>query len=205
MYKLKYFIAQSWLLIVSSFFFGLLIALTNAAWSPRIERNKVEKLNRLMTSLLPAAQKFDEAADIEFQTPKGEKRVVKIYKAVSENAQSPGWAFICYGAGFADKIELVVAVDAAFVKLAGFFVLSSNETPGFGDRIKQSFYRDQFVNAPAGNLKLVKTGDPQKIDVQIVAITGATVSSDAVVNIINNSLIPIKNQMVEKELITDVK
>ena len=34
---LKYFIEQSWLLVVSAFIFGLLIAVTYASWQPRID------------------------------------------------------------------------------------------------------------------------------------------------------------------------
>ena len=48
MHKLKHFIEQSWLLIAASFFFGLLIAVTSAALSPRIEQNKINKRNRLV-------------------------------------------------------------------------------------------------------------------------------------------------------------
>ena len=48
-------------------------------------------------------------------------------------------------------------------------------------------------------LNLVKTGDPKKIDSDIVAITGATVSSNAVVDIINNILPQIKKAIEEKQ------
>ena len=64
MTKIKHFIRESWLLIVSAFCFGLLIAVANAAWSPRIERNKVEKLNRLMSGLLPEAARFKLEAHV---------------------------------------------------------------------------------------------------------------------------------------------
>ena len=53
MLKIKHFIEQSWLLIVASFFFGLLIAITNATWSPRIIQNEKDKLNNLMKRLIP--------------------------------------------------------------------------------------------------------------------------------------------------------
>ena len=64
MSKIKHFIEQSWLLIVASFCFGLLIAITNAAWSPRIEQNKVTKINDLMGGLLPAAKSFESSAEL---------------------------------------------------------------------------------------------------------------------------------------------
>ncbi len=206
MLKLKYFIQQSWLLIVCSFCFGLLIAATNAALLPKIEQNKIDKLNRLAGALLPQAQHFTVLdTEIEIKSLRGKKEKVKVYQAVTGTDECIGWNFNATGPGFADKIELVVAVDKGFEELAGFAVLVSNETPGFGDQIKYDYFRDQFKGAPAKQLQLVKTGEPQKIDSEIVAITGATVSSEAVVEIINNSVTQIKKQMQEKGLISNEK
>ena len=206
MLKLKFFIQESWLLIVSSFCFGLLIAVTDAALSQRIEQNKIDKLNNLTKSLLPQAGTFQPLdGEFEVAVEKGKKQTTKVYKALSETGECVGWSFNAAGTGFADKIELVVAVNEGFQKLAGFEVLSSNETPGFGDRIKSSYYRSQFIGAPADKLKLLKTGSPANIDSDIVAITGATVSSQAVVDIINNFMTQIRDQMQQKGLIGNVK
>jgi electron transport complex protein RnfG len=201
MSKVRYFIEQSWLLIVCAFLFGLLIAVANAAWSPRIEQNRVEKLNSLMGELLASAKQFEGAAELEIETDKGKSVTTRVYKALSEGGGCVGWAFIASGSGFADKIELVVGVDKGFGKLAGYAVLSSNETPGFGDKIKLSYYRSQFAGAPVTELGLVKTGDDKAIDSEIVAISGATVSSEAVVEIINNTVMQVKEQMGKEGLI----
>jgi len=197
--KIKYFIQQSWLLIVASFFFGLLIAVTNAALSPRIVQNKINKRNRLVGALLPEAKNFVLETEIEIDSIQGKKEKIEVYRAMSEADECVGWSFNATGSGFADKIELVVAVDKDFEKLAGFDVLASNETPQFGDQIKYDYYRDQFKGAPAEELKLISSGDPKKIDAEIVAISGATVSSESVVEIINNFLIQIKEQMPKKD------
>ncbi len=137
-------------------------------------------------------------------TAKGKKVKSNVYKGLAEG-QCLGWAFNCAGPGFADKIELIVAVDGDFENFAGYAVLASNETPGFGDRIKLAYYRQQFAGAPAVKLELAKTGDVEKIDSEIVAISGATVSSEAVIKIINNSVAQVKKQMREKGLIGDGK
>jgi len=203
MSKVKHFIQQSWLLIVAAFCFGLLIAVTNAAWAPRIEQNKIDKLNNLISSLLPEGESFEQITELQVTSPKGKLLTSNLYKATSEAGDCIGWAFNVSGPGFADKIELVVAVDKNFDKFAGYAVLTSNETPGFGDKIKLPYYRNQFVGAPAEKLEPLKTGDPQIIDAQVIAITGATVSSDAVVKILNNSVTQIKTQMQDKGLLSD--
>jgi electron transport complex protein RnfG len=202
MSKIKYFIQESWLLLVTSFLFGLLIAVADAAWSAKIEQNKAEKLRGLMASLISDANSFDIA--IEGAEIPSDKRSVKtdIYKALDKQGNCAGFAFIAAGAGFADKIELVVAVDAKCEKLLSFNVLSSNETPGFGSKMKDDSFRNQFKDAPAGELSLVKIGDAGKIDNEIVAISGATVTSTAVINIFNKSVISVKEQLQKKGLIT---
>jgi len=76
------YMEKSWLLIVSSFFFGLLLALTNSAWSGKIEQNKIDKLNGLMGTLITDANKF-ELVIKDAQVDLGKSKIVKsdVYKA----------------------------------------------------------------------------------------------------------------------------
>jgi len=204
--RIKHFMQQSWLLIVASFCFGLLIAVTNAALSPRIRQNEINKRNHIVTVLLPEAKDFILMEEqIEIQSLQGKMEKVEIYKAVSEANECVGWSFEAVGSGFADKIKLVIALDKNFEKIAGFDVLLSNETPGFGDQIKYDSFRDQFKGAPAGELKLVTIGERSKIDYEIVAISGATISSEAVVEIVSNSITRVKEQMWKKGIIGNDK
>ncbi len=199
MSKIKHFIEQSWLLIVASFFFGLLIAVTNAAWSGRILQNEIDKRNDLMRALIADVNSFDVAVEaVEIPAAKGKTVETDIYKALDSSGRTIGFAFIAVGSGFADKIKLVIAVDAKCEKSFGFKVLASNETPGFGDKIKKDYLGSQFKGAPAGELELVKTGDEKKIDSEIVAISGATVSSKAVVDIFNAYIEKIREHLQTK-------
>ena len=202
--KIKYFIQESWLLLVSSFFFGLLLALANTAWSGKIEQNKIDKLNGLMGSLITDADKFELVLkDVQIDLGKGKIAKSDIYQATASNGNTAGFCFRAEGTGFADKIELVIAVDAACNKIIGYSVLASNETPGFGDQITGDYFRKQFMGAPVGTLNLLKKGDNTKVDNDIIAISGATVSSTAVVNIFNNFLEQIKKQVSEKGLLNN--
>ena len=132
--KIKFFFQESWLLMVSSVVFGLLLAITDAAWKPRIEQNTIDRFNRLAGGLLTEAERFESVAAEPLAIEIGGKEIpVDVKRGLDGSGQTAGWAFVCEGSGFADKIRLVVAVDAAFDKMAGFGVLFSNETPGFGD------------------------------------------------------------------------
>jgi electron transport complex protein RnfG len=204
--RIKYFMRESWLLIVASFFFGLLIAVTSSGLSPRIRQNEINKRNRLVSALLPEAKDFIPLEEqIEIESHRGKKENIVVYKAVSDANECVGWSFEAVGSGFQDKIKLVIALDSKLDKMAGYDVLSSNETPGFGDRIKNDYYKDQFKGAPAGELKLVTVGEPQKIDSEIVAISGATISSEAVVDIVSNYVTQVKEQMLKKGIIGNGK
>lgn len=204
-HPILFFLKESWLLMVSAVLFGVLLASLNYIWEPKIKQNEIDKFNRLAGGLLTGAVTFEPALEnpIPIDLGKGKTYAVDMKKGLDADGKLVGWAFVCEGAGFADKIKLVVGVDAAFDTMAGFGVLSSNETPGFGDKItiKDGFYQSQYIGAPVGELTLSKTGDDKTIDNTIVAISGATVTSEAVVKIFNTFMVPLKAKMTDAGLL----
>ncbi len=123
MSKIKYFISESWLLIVSSFFFGLLIAGANAAWEGKIDYNlNVYKYNKVAKAVLPEAANFEPALeDVKVKSSTGKELKTSVKKAVDSNGNSIGWAFICQGKGFADNVQLLLTVDMDFRKNSGLW------------------------------------------------------------------------------------
>ncbi len=192
------FIRESWLLIVASLCFGVLLAGINYVLQPKIDSNSTTKQNEALKELLVNAQDFeiivkDEAIE-NIEAP------VTIYKGLN-GQQCEGWAFNATGPGYADRIDILIAVDAKFEKIIGYSVLFSNETVGFGDKIKNEYFRNQFAGAPVSELELLKMGDDKIIDHEIIAISGATVSSNAEVEIFNKYLPAIKEFLMQKGLI----
>ena len=90
-------------------------------------------------------------------------------------------------------------------KIAGFDVLVSTETVNYGDRMKEDEFRGQFVGAPAGQLTLSVTGDRETKDAEIISISGATISSEAVVEAMNDGATQIKAALQDKGLIGNGK
>lgn len=204
---IKNFIEKSWLLIIASLVFGVLLAVTNAQLTPRIKQNEIEKFNNKAGIMIEGAKSFDPVSKDEIRIPsaKGKEIKVDVKQAIDDNGNVIGFAFAAEGSGFADKIKLVITADAKFEKILGFGVLLSNETPGFGDKINKSehYFVKQFKGTPARKLTLSKIGDWKIIDddTDIIAITGATVTSDAVVSIFNNYIEQVKTKLQEKGLI----
>ena len=186
------FIKQSWLVLVAALVFGLLVAIVDGALREKIALNAWLKLEGEMKTLLGQDNTYEAVKD------EADGKTL-YYVGTDSEGNIVGYAFEAKGSGFADKIELVIAVDKNCEKFFGFKVLDSKETPGFGDKIKtEDFYRNQFIGAPCKEFTLSKMGDDKKIDSEIVAITGATVTSEAVVKILNNFISQVKARMKEK-------
>jgi Na+-translocating ferredoxin:NAD+ oxidoreductase subunit G len=92
-----------------------------------------------------------------------------------------GFALEARGPGYQDTIELVYGYDPHAERILGFAVLASRETPGLGDRIRAD---PGFHAAFWGLDARVEPAGPLVRRLEIDAITGATVSSRAVVRIV---------------------
>ncbi len=90
--------------------------------------------------------------------------------------------------GFQDVIRLIFGYDPGAERVLGMKVLESKETPGLGDKIeKDSSFVAEFRSALAP-LVGVKSGAGGGAAEEIDMITGATISSRAVIDIINHRL-----------------
>ena len=104
------------------------------------------------------------------------------------NGQTVGYAIIGAQPGFADVILLIFGYDPATKQLLGMKVLDNKETPGLGDKIvKDTAFVGAFRQA-ATPLRGVKFGAGKGGKEEIDMITGVTISSRTVINIINNKL-----------------
>ena len=178
------FLKQSWLVMLAALVFGLLVSGLYGQLEPKIKEQARLKLEREMKALMTEAIEFEAVPDAE--SP-------QYFIGKDAEGAIVGYAIQMEGGGFADKIRLLVAIDRPLEKLLGIGILKTNETPGFGDKIKGDEFKDQYKGSPALKLKVLKEGDRSNSDDQnIIAITGATISSDAVTKIVNNAVVELK-------------
>ncbi len=177
------FVKKSWLVVASSLVFGSLVAGVYGTLEDRIAKNAEEKLNREMQALLTTAKTFEYDAEKQ------------VYVGKDADGKTAGYALTAEGGGFADKIGLLIATDAAAEHVLGIVVLSSSETPGFGDQATKPEFKNQFIGAPTTKLAVAKDGDRGVVDDTIIAITGATITSEAVVKIVNDAVIALKEKL----------
>lgn len=89
--------------------------------------------------------------------------------------------------GFQELLTLMIGFDPESGSLLGFKVLDQKETPGLGDKIElDSAFRNQFARKtpPLTGVK----GRPGGTRSEVQTITGATISSRAVIRIINHAV-----------------
>jgi Na+-transporting NADH:ubiquinone oxidoreductase subunit C len=77
-------------------------------------------------------------------------------------------------------------VEKDLKTLTGIEFIKQNETPGLGGRITESWFKEQF-RGKRWPLTVVPEGDPAG-DQEFQAITGATNTTNAVRDILNNRL-----------------
>lgn len=99
--------------------------------------------------------------------------------------------------GYSGTIHLLLALDLTG-NLSGFRVVSHQETPGLGDKIeaKKSNWHTQFIGTSLASSNWALHQDGGQFD----SLTGATITSRAIVNLLHSSLIWLEQ---ERHLILD--
>ena len=195
-------------LIIVGVMSSLVLAASYTFTKPRIEQHKLEELQQSILVVLPDATTYEEVSSGELQ----------VYHGLTENNESAGYAVIAEGSGFQGKIKMIVGINAAKDTVLGMRVLEQVETPGLGAKIAEETEKEDFFEQFAGlkldmsslseksaategpgtaelisYVKNVTPTDPNEVQ----AITGATISSKAVVEILNQSLVKFYTNEIE--------
>jgi electron transport complex protein RnfG len=110
----------------------------------------------------------------------------RIYVGYDEVGRPVGVAVVGGEPGFQDIIDVIFGYDPSTGDVLGMKVLESKETPGLGDKIlKDSTFIREFIGV-ATPLLSVRKGRERNLAGEVVMITGATISSRTVIDIINH-------------------
>lgn len=117
----------------------------------------------------------------------GDHRAADLWRGRREDGTVVGWALVAAEPGFADEIRLIFGWDAKEKRILALKVLSQKETPGLGDEIQAPGFTKRFTGR-AAPVKAVKRGAGTGAPTEVDTITGATISSRAVIRIVNHAL-----------------
>jgi Na+-transporting NADH:ubiquinone oxidoreductase subunit C len=97
------------------------------------------------------------------------------------------WVVTQRGTGLWGEIRAHVGFTSDFKLFTGINFLKQNETPGLGARISEKWFLEQF-RGKKGPMTMVPENTKNESSTQFDAITGATVTSKAVLSIVNSAL-----------------
>jgi RnfABCDGE-type electron transport complex G subunit len=128
-----------------------------------------------------------------------------IYGGQDESGGTTGYAVQATGIGFQDKITLMFGIDDSLRKIIGLTIIDQKETPGLGAKITDwnAFLQFWVDRDATGQLTLRKPPASSLEDLsssEINTITGATISSQKVLGIVNLSLDKLKKFISEEKI-----
>ena len=168
------------LTIVGIFSAVSLVSMFNYA-QPLIEANRQRELQAAILKVLPDASSYKVIDEKE-----------GIYQGLDAGGNPLDYAFISEGSGYQGKIRMMVGINRELTALKGLEVLENIETPGLGAKIADTDFKAQFVGLTVSpQIEYVQNRKPDKPNA-IRAITGATISSRAVVKTLNKDIERIK-------------
>ena len=139
---------------------GASLTAVHSLAQPKINAVALSEEEASLKDVLPEADHFEAV--------KGESGVL-YYKAFDLNGQEMGVAFKAQGKGYSSTVVTMVGMTLQG-QIQAIKVLSQNETPGLGAKVAEPDFAVRFSQKSL-----------QDID-EVEAITGATISSRAVIN-----------------------
>lgn len=153
------------------------LAVTYSITAPRIAAQEKAAEQAALKEVIPDATSFEAAGPemlAEAQDAAGESTVSGVYAALDQSGTLVGWGFKVASRGYGGPISMVLGLDRNG-KVLGLTIVSMNETPGLGTRVKSDpTFLPQFLKLPEG----FTDADVKKLD----TISGATKSSRGVRN-----------------------
>ncbi len=173
---------------------GILLTGVNLATRERIEENKQQEIKDAITDVVPGTQSSPVIHDEENLT---------VYKGTNKKGETTGYAIYSSGTGFQDKITIMLGIDSSLSKINDLVILEQTETPGLGAKITDEklflrFWKNKDIRQPL-TLHEPAVNAPNKLGPsEVNTITGATISSEAVLNIANKSINQVRS-LLDKE------
>lgn len=165
---------------------GALLVFMYEYASPIIANNRKEETKQAIFKIFPGGKNYTE---------KTIPAVDAVFEVKDARGALLGYAFLAEGNGYQGVIKMMAGIEPDLKTLAGIEILESQETPGLGMEITQDRFRAQFRGLEIlPEITYVKN-EPAVKPGEIQAITGATVSSGAVVSVLNEKIALIRKEL----------
>ena len=157
----------------------LALSSTNLLTAGKIEALAIETQNKAMAKLIEA----DEYHELPATTSFGDIT----YNAAIRDGDTIGCIFVTEANGYGGVVSVMTAVDMEGKVIAVEILAAADETPGLGQNVTKEYFYTRF-NGMSGDIVVQKAGTAKKENNEIDAVTGATISSEAVKTAVNQAL-----------------
>lgn len=150
--------------------------------------------------VLPEAANFDDtgmeekiAASADELMNQGYGNVYIDSAAVALDASGANVGYVVSSTskdGYGGEVKISVGIDSEGT-VTGIAFLSLSETPGLGMNAQNDSFKGQFAGKNAEKLTVTKSGSAGEEEIQ--AMSGATVTSEAVTNAVNAAIYFVRN------------
>lgn len=119
-----------------------------------------------------------------------------VLAVTNKNGNLIGYVFSATSpSGYGGDIKVAVGVSNKTNKITGFTVLSHSETAGLGAKATEDEFKSQFIGKSANGINYTKNGALN--DTEIDALSGATITSNAVCEAVDSALAVYNYQLKE--------
>lgn len=159
------------------------LSLVNNWAAPKIAINQKAETERAIFLVHLDGKRYEQMKNTGFE----------VYRVFDKSDSVLGYSLVYAGNGFQGKIKMMIGLTDDLSKINSIEILEQSETPGLGTKILEPPYKDQYNGlTPAPSIKLVKGIEPSNPN-EVQSITGATISSRAVVAITNEGISKLKS------------
>lgn len=167
-------------LVIISIIASALLAAVYVPTQAQLKENSAQAQTAALAEIMPQAETFDPVyGDVVNQ--EGERNIL-YYRALDSSGNIVGYAFFRVHPGAQGALEVAGGVDSGFNTITGVEIMRHTETPGLGSKITEPAFKDQFKGIQLADLSLSRAGG------QIDSITGATISSQAVIDALTTKI-----------------
>lgn len=166
------------LFIITAVSTGLVSIVYNIT-EPIITQQQIEKDNNSRKLILPDATEFVKV-EKEYLEP-----IIEVYEGKNQSGETVGYTIKTATKGYGGPVEVTTGITVDGV-INAVSMGSLTETPGLGAKAEDEAFYGQYAGKDVTEIKVVKGVAPK--DDEIAAISGATITSNAVTLGVNSAV-----------------
>ena len=176
--SLKEILVPAIMLFVIAAVCTALLAGTNLLTKDKIAEIAVQTEMKAKSAVFESAKSFSDEKNVTVN----EKEYV-YYDALDEKGNVMGYVFSVTVKSYGGDLSAMIGISSETDKITGVEITAISDTPGLGMKVDSEDFLSQYIDR-SGNIGVNKN---EKTDTEIQAVSGATISSKAVTEAVNQA------------------